>query len=120
MKVKYIESVIVNLPDFNGSIANKGGSNFKQHIHWFKTDANTDFIGLNGDESLGLLNLIKSRLETYLIDSEIKEIDINDIPTLPLYSDQQIPCDYDLSKIVNCKQLLGFEVKGFIPDLYEL
>ena len=120
MKIKYVESVIVMLPDFNGIIASKGGTNYKQVIQWFKTDEETDFISLNNDESFALLNLIDSKLKLYLKDSVIKEMDEDNKPILPYYYETQMPCDYKMSKICDCKQKLGFEVKGFIPDLYEL
>jgi hypothetical protein len=120
MKVKYVESGILMLPDFNHSIASKGGANYNQIIQWFKSDEDNDFIGLNKEESLTLRELIDTKLGKYLKDSNIKETDEEKIPLLPLYSQRQVPCDYDMSKILDCKKELGFDVKGFIPDLYEM
>jgi hypothetical protein len=115
MKVRYVKSVILNLPNFNGSSAHNGGLNFNQYIHWYKTDEDTDFIGLADNEALDLLNLIKSKLATHVKESTIEDIDVEDIPTISLYLEPQIPYDYELSKIINCKQSIGFDVRGYIP-----
>jgi hypothetical protein len=116
MKVKYVESVILNLPNFDGSFTHTGGQHVKQYIQWFKTDEDTDFIGLNEDEASALLRLLNSSLATSVKESSIQDIEEDKIPSLPFYHEPQRPYEYELSKIVDCKKLLGFEVKGYIPN----
>jgi hypothetical protein len=116
MNVKYVKSVILNLPNFNGSTAHNGGQNINQYIYWYKTNEDTDFIGLDENEAIDLLILLKSSLVAHVKESTIEDIDVEEVPTISLYLESQRPYEYELSKIINCKKLLGFDVKGYIPN----
>jgi len=115
MKVKYIESVVLFLPNFNGSFDSKGGLNFKKIIQWYKTDENTEFIGLNDDEAMKLLNLLSNHFKTNVSESVIKDIEDDNLPYIPFDVVQKEIRDYELSKIFDYSRLLDFEVKGYLP-----
>lgn len=117
MKVKYIDSIVLNLPDYIGHTSTLGGLNTSLHIHWYKTDCSGNFVGLEDNEALDLLNFLKTHLKRNITNSTIKEIEEEDVPFIPFSLNRNEVVEYELSKVIDYTDWLNFHVLGYFPTI---